>query len=300
MKQFNKFLCCLCLSSLALNASAEINIEHRQGSQYLSDTPKRVITYDLASLDTLDALGLDVIGLPKGFAHGHLEKYSSDKYINVGSLFEPDYEVVAAQQPDLIIVANRSSRAFKDLLDLSPTIDLSIYGPNYLKQTKESSSIIAKIFGKEKALNTKLALIDEKVNRVRTLAETSGNALFILTNGGKISTYGSGSRFGWFYDELGITPAIKDVKKATHGDPISFEFILDINPDWIFVLDRDAAIGKRQGAAKALLDNELINKSNAAKEKQIIYLNAFNWYILAGGITAVENSVQEVLSALEK
>ena len=300
MHSVNRIISSLGLSLLAFNAFAEFHIEHSQGTQSFSQVPQKVLTFDLASLDTFDALGIPVRGLPQEFAKGHLAKYTSDKYQNIGSLFEPDYEIVAAEQADLIIVANRSSKVYKNLAKLAPTFDLSIVAGNPLKQVKSNSGKIARIFGNEALLKEKLAKIDSKIAQVQTLAKTSGNALFILTNGGKISAYGLGSRFGWLHSELGLTPAIKDIKEATHGDPISFEFILDTNPDWIFVLDRDAVIGKSTGAAKALLDNELINKSTAAKNQQIVYLNGMNWYILAGGITALDASVQEVLSALEK
>jgi len=300
MIRFNRIIGSISLSLLALQSFADISVEHAQGTQTLKQTPQKVLTFDLASLDTMDTLGIDVTGLPKEYARGHLNKYTADQYINIGSLFEPDYEIVAAEQPDLVIVANRSSKAYKNLAQLAPTIDLTIWGDEPLKQVKNMSAKIAKIFGKEAVLKEKLAAIDSKVDRVKALAKTSGNALFILTNGGKISAYGLGSRFGWLHSELGVAPAIKDIKEATHGDPISFEFILDTNPDWIFVLDRDAVVGKKQGAAQALLNNELVNKSKAAKNEQIVYLNGLNWYILAGGLTALDASIQEVLSALEK
>ena len=300
MKKINLLMVAFTLSVAALQSSAEVTIEHAQGTAVFTQTPSRVITFDLASLDTLDALNVDVLGLPQAFASGSLAKYKSAEYINAGSLFEPDLEVIAAQQPDLVIVATRSAKAYKSLSALAPTIDMSIWGANYLQQFKATSTKIAQIFDRQAELQIKLERIDAQVAQIQQLAKSAGNALFILTNGGKISAYGPGSRFGWLHDDLGITPAIADIKAATHGDPISFEFILKTNPDWIFVLDRDAAIGKGSGAAKALLDNELINKSKAAQNRQIIYLDGANWYILAGGLNAVAASVNEVLAALKQ
>ncbi|WP_191602352.1 siderophore ABC transporter substrate-binding protein [Marinomonas algicola] len=290
----------LSLSLFSINVLATTQIEHHQGTQSFDAVPKKVITFDLSSLDTMDSLGLDVFGLPKEFANGHLEKFKDERYTNVGSLFEPDYEVVAASQPDLVIISGRASNAYDGLSDIAPTIDLTITGEDFLNQFKESSRKVAAIFDKESELESQLDQLDLKVNEIKSLAKTSGNALFILTNGGKISAYGSGSRFGWLHDDLGIEPVIKDIKAATHGDPVSFEFILETNPDWIFVLDRDSAIGRSQDAAKTLLDNELIHKTKASKNNQIVYLNGFNWYILAGGMTATMESVEEVLTALRK
>src|SRR5690606_41003609 len=70
-----------------------------------------------------------------------------------------------------------------------------------------------------------------------------------------ISAYGPGSRFGILHDTLGVAPAVEDVEAATHGEAISFEFILETNPDWLFVVDRDAATGEGGEAAAQVLED---------------------------------------------
>ena len=302
MNSFKKLLTFTCLSISTSFTFAEHNttkIEHAQGVKVIAEVPKKVATFDLATLDTMDTLGIDVFGLPKALAKQHLTKYNTPKYTNIGSLFEPDYEVVAANQPDLIIVAARSASAYDSLSQLAPTIDLTIDTADYLNQVKKNSHSIADIFHKQAILKTKLNDIDSNITKVKQLASKAGNGLIILTNGGKITAYGANSRFGWLHNDLGITPAIKDISAATHGDPISFEFILQADPDWLFVIDRDAAIGT-QGAAKALLDNPLISKTKAAQNNHIVYLDSFNWYILSGGLNAFAKSVNEVLAALQR
>jgi iron complex transport system substrate-binding protein len=302
MRSIKKLLTFTCLSistSFTFAHHNSANIEHAQGVQVISNVPQKVATFDLATLDTMDTLGIDVFGLPKALAKEHLAKYNTPKYTNIGSLFEPDYEVIAASQPDLVIVAARSAKAYDNLSELAPTIDLTIDTANYLNQVKKVSHSIADIFHKQALLETKLNEIDANIATVQQLASKAGNGLIILTNGGKITAYGPNSRFGWLHNDLSITPAISAISAATHGDPISFEFILQTDPDWLFVIDRDAAIGK-QGAAKALLDNPLINKTKAAKNEHIVYLNSFNWYILSGGLNALAKSVDEVLAALQQ
>ena len=302
MNSIKKLLTFTCLSISTSFTFAQHNtakIEHAQGVMAIADIPQKVATFDLATLDTMDALGIDVFGLPKALAKEHLAKYNTPKYTNIGSLFEPDYEVIAANQPDLVIVSARSAKAYDSLSQLAPTIDLTIDTAHYLNQLKKVSHSIADIFHKQLLLETKLNDIDAKIAKVQKLASKAGNGLIILTNGGKITAYGPNSRFGWLHNDLGITPAIKDISAATHGDPVSFEFILQTNPHWLFVIDRDAAIGK-QGAAKALLDNPLISKTKAAQNNHIVYLDSFNWYILSGGLNALAKSVNEVLAALQR
>ncbi len=96
-------------------------------------------------------------------------------------------------------------------------------------------------------------------------AANKGTGLLILTSGGKISAYGPGSRFGVLHDSFGVKPAAPDLSIGNHGQPVSSEFILETNPDWLFVIDRDAAIGREGNSAKQVLDNELVRQTNAWK-----------------------------------
>ena len=52
-------------------------------------------------------------------------------------------------------------------------------------------------------------------------------------------------------------------EKGNHGQPVTFEYIKKTNPDWLFVLDRSAAIGEEGKAAKDVLDNPLVAEMTA-------------------------------------
>ena len=214
-----------------------------------------------------------------------------------------DNEVIAkakSLEPDLIIVGGRTSKQLEAMSEIAPAIDLTVWGNDYLKQFYKATETLASIVDKEHEAAEKLAQIKHKVSQVNAAAQGAGNALFILTTGGKISAYGPGSRFGWLHEELGVEAAVENIKEATHGEPVSFEFLQEIDPDWLFVLDRDAAIGRATGAAEALLDNELVHNMKAHKNQQIVYLDGVSWYLVASGITAVDTAVSQVLAALNK
>ncbi|MFD2855531.1 ABC transporter substrate-binding protein [Seohaeicola zhoushanensis] len=88
------------------------------------------------------------------------------------------------------------------------------------------------------------------------------------------------------------------MKPGNHGQPISFEFIRETNPDWIFVVDRDAAIGRDGQPAAQMLDNPMVAATTAAQKGQIVYLNPVDWYLIAAGITSVGNAAAQVAGAL--
>lgn len=87
---------------------------------------------------------------------------------------------------------------------------------------------------------------------------------------------------------------------ATHGNEASFEVLVSLNPDYIFVMDRDAAIGT-EGAqmAQEVMENELVMKTDAYQNSHIVYLAHSNvWYTAEGGITALGIMLSDLESAL--
>lgn len=271
-----------------------------QGKFEINKTPETIVTFDLAPLDTFDTLGVKVTGVTKPHTIGYLSKFKSDDYIDVGSFFEPDVEMTAAIEPDLIVLGPRTA-SFKDQFsEFAPTFDSSVWGEGFLEQFYSMTETLATLVDKEAEAKIELDEIRAKVSEVQAAAPSAGTVLYILTNGGKISAFGPGSRYGWVHEDLGLIPAVANVEEATHGEPISFEFIKDANPDWLIVLDRDSAIGSGEGGAKALLDNEIIKSMDLYKNDQIIYADGVSWYLVSYGLTAVNTAVSQIHSAIVK
>ena len=104
------------------------------------------------------------------------------------------------------------------------------------------------------------------------------------------------ARGGLIYDVFGVTPVVDDIEAATHGEPISFEFLVEHNPDFLWVVDRDAATGTEDAQpAATILDNAIVELTTAAKEDHIIYLNPTAWYIVFGGLETTRIMIDDVL-----
>ena len=88
--------------------------------------------------------------------------------------------------------------------------------------------------------------------------------------------------------------------EANHGDAISHEFIAQANPDWLFVLDRGAAIGADEPSAQATLDNELVRRTDAWKNGHVVHLPADNVYLAPGGYTALTETLDALTAALSE
>jgi hypothetical protein len=150
-----------------------------------------VITFDLGVLDSMEALGEDVQGLPQGGSlPEQFAEYRSDEYVNAGAMKEPDLEAVAEAAPDLIIISGRTAEFYDELSEIAPTVDLSIDETDPLASFTERSGTLGAIFGKEAEVEERLAAIDEQIAETEEQAAGAGTAMFLLTNAGEVNAYG--------------------------------------------------------------------------------------------------------------
>jgi len=278
-----------------------IPIDHASGRTDIAQNPQKLVVFDLGVMDNMTRLDVEetIVGIAQSPLPDYLERFSDKKYARVGSLFEPDYEAVAALEPDVIIVAGRSQAKFTELAKIAPTIDLSVNYEHYLQDVARNITILGDLFNKQEQARSEIAALDAKLAQVKQAATRQGKGLLVLTTGGKMSAFGPGSRFGLLHDGFGIEAAVPNLSIGNHGQAISAEFILETNPDWLFVIDRDAAIGQ-EGAARQLLDNAVVNKTTAAQKGQIVYLKPQNWYLVGGGIGGLHQTADQILQAFAK
>lgn len=118
------------------------------------------------------------------------------------------------------------------------------------------------------------------------------------SHGGQAGAGEKGSSDQGSAGEKGSTGEAVAAVTATHGNEASFETIVSLDPDYIFVMDRDAAIGT-EGAqlAQEIMENELVASTRAYQDGNIVYLeHPAVWYTAEGGITALDY----MLADLEK
>jgi iron complex transport system substrate-binding protein len=285
--------------SASQGAPETVTVLHPQGETTVIKQPETVVVFDYSALDTLDQLGISVAAVPHATLPPHLAHYAGST-TNAGTLFEPDYEAVNLLEPDLIIVGGRSSGVYGELSSIAPTVDVTISATDFVSGFKATVQNLGVIFGREAEVVERVAAIEEAIARVNQKAAASGQtALIVMTSGGSVTAYGPGSRFGLIHDVLGVAPAVEDIEAATHGDAISFEFILEYDPDILFVVDRDSAIGQGTEAAEQIMDNELMHQTKAWKNDKLVYLDPAVWYLVNGGLGTVATMIAEVEAAFD-
>ncbi|QDC08579.1 siderophore ABC transporter substrate-binding protein [Oceanicola sp. D3] len=279
-------------------ASAQaVEVDTAAGPVEAPQSPETVVALDIAAIDTLSALGVTIAGVPEFTPPTYLAEVFEAAQ-PVGTLFEPDFEALASMGPDLIVAGGRSQTQVEPLSQIAPTLDMTI-GTDVVDAGKTRLAAYGALFGAEEKAAALEADLDSAIARAQAAAEGKGAALILLVNGGKISAYGDDSRFGWLHTTLNIPEAYPDIVAEGHGEAVSFEFVAETDPDWIFVIDRGAAIGQEGEAAAAVLDTPLVADTKAGKAGQIVYLDPAPLYLAGGGINSMLGSIGEVTKALE-
>lgn len=274
-----------------------VTVVHTMGTTEVSYEPQRIAALDLAALDILDGLGLGdkVVGIPKKSSVSYLTSYIDDsEIVNLGSVKEVDMEALNSLEPDLIIIGGRLASEYEAIAKIAPTIGVQIdHEAGYLDSARKNVENIASLYGKAEEAERIFADFEARIEALKAAAEGKTSLTGLVTSG-SVSTLGNGSRCSLITNEVGFENVAVDVN-ATHGDTASFELLLEKNPDFIFVLDRDTAINS-EGAkvAKEVMDNEIVRKTDAYQNDQIIYLTPDVWYLSEGGIQATDTMIKDL------
>ena len=278
-------------SAAAEVPAGSVKVQTAHGEAVVPQNPERVAVYDLGAVDTLSKLGVKIGASVDSQNLAYLDAPLKDA-VKAGTLFEPNYEALNAYNPQLIVIGSRMAKdkVSDELAKLAPTIDMTAQTDNMKESAKARIDAYGRIFGKQAEADALKAEIDKTFADAKAAAQGKGKGLVILVNAGKLSAFGPDSRLGgWIHRDIGVPAADEAIKEGSHGQPVSFEYIKEKNPDWLFVLDRSAAIGEEGQAAREVLNNPLVAQSTAWKKGQVVYLPP-ETYLAAGG-------AQELLNA---
>ena len=290
-------------------APESVTIKAFNGAKELVDVevpfdPQRIAILELASLDILDELGVGdrVVGTAST-SLDYLQSYVTNESIaNLGNIKEADMEAVMACEPDIIFIGGRLSKSYDALCEIAPVVFLATDAEKgVVESTRENAMTIASIFGLEDHVEALMADFDSRIDALKAFAEGK-TAIVGMTTSGSFNVLGNDGRCSIIGKEIGFENIGVDanIDTSTHGNEASFEFIVDKNPDYIFAMDRDAAIGT-DGAqmAQEILENELVKSTDAYKNGHVVYLAHPNvWYTAEGGIQALSEMLSDLENAL--
>lgn len=271
---------------------ATVEITDRHGTVTVPVNPKNVVALDNRTFETLEAWGIKLAAVPKNVMPPDSVYVKDESVQNVGSHNEPNLEIIAAVDPELVIVGQRFARYYEDIKKLVPNaavIDIDIdvsaddgsAGENLVNGFKNVTAMLGQIFDKNEEAKQLNEQFDQALEAAKAAYNGTDTVMSVIVSGGNIgySAPHTGRVWGPLYDIFGwVSPLEIEGATSDHqGDEISVEAIAQSNPDWLFVLDRDAAISSLEEKTPA---QDVINRSpalqntTAVKKGQIVYAPA--------------------------
>lgn len=260
----------------------------------LPEDPERIIATDNRSFRTLDAWGVELAAAPRALMNGEEVSYeTNDDVHDLGSHREPDMEGFVTAEPDLIVNGQRFADMKGEIAELAPeaalvdtNIDTEAEGFRIDEALKQHTTLLGEVFGHQDDAKKLIEDFDASIERAEDAYNGEDTVMGLIASGGNLAyaAPSTGRAIGPVFDVLGLTPSLEQDGSTNHmGDDISVEAIAQSNPDWIIVMDRDAATAASEEADYSTAE-ELIKESpalqdvTAVKEDQIVYVPN-NFYI---------------------
>ena len=266
-----------------------VEITDIYGTVTVPVNPKNVVALDNRTFETLSDWGIELAAVPKGVMPADSPYVADESVQDIGNHREPNLEILAAVDPELVIVGQRFASFYDEIKALVPNaavINLNFDvseeadspGENLVNGLKNSTISLGKIFDKNEEAEQLIADFDQAIENAKSAYNGTDTVMSVVVSGGDIgfSAPHSGRVWGPMYEIFGWTPALEvDGSSSDHqGDDISVEAIAQSNPDWIFVLDRDAAVSSTTDAVPAqdVIDNSpALKNTTAVSKEQIVY-----------------------------
>ncbi len=288
--------------------NSDVTLQSLNGNKELIDVtvpynPQRIAVLDMASLDILDALGVGdrVVG-SAATSLDYLQAYTDGDIENLGTIKEADLEAVMACEPDVIFIGGRLAASYDALSEIAPVVYLATDPEiGVVESVRRNTTAIASLFGLEDQAQMLMTGFDERIDELAAFAEDKTAIVGLVTSGG-FNVLGNDGRCSLIGREIGFENIGVDAKldTASHGNEASFEFIVEKDPEYLFVMDRDAAISTAGAKlAQEIVENELVMETAAYQNGNIVYLaNPAVWYTAEGGVTALDLMLEDLESEL--
>lgn len=263
-----------------------VTITDNEGEKTITVPAKSVVATDNRTFETLDSWGIELTAGAVSLMPDTISYTKDEKILDLRSHKEPNLESVVTVDPDLIINGQRYTQHAEKFKELAPEATIVSLDPRegepFNTELERQVTTLGEIFGKQAEAKKLVEDFQAAEKRVTDAYNKDETVMGLIASGGELgySAPTTGRTVGPMFDFLGLTPALELEESSTdhEGDDVSVEAIAKSNPDWIIVMDRDAAVaadGADYQPAKELLENsEALQNVTAAKEAQVIVMPA--------------------------
>ena len=265
---------------------ASVEVTDNNGTHTVQVPPASVVALDNRTFQTLADWGIKLSAASRTLMPATNPLKTDESIVDVGSHGEPNLEAIVAAEPDLIINGQRFTQFTDDIAKLAPdAVQLNLdprEGEALDAELTRQTTVLGQVFGKDAEAEALNKAFDDAIAAVKSSYPAGAKVMAVNVSGGSIGYIapGVGRTLGPVFDLFGLTPALEVTGASDdhQGDDISVEAIADSNPDWILVMDRDAAISADDPAYvpanKVLEEAAALAGVTAVKEGNIVYMPA--------------------------
>lgn len=280
-----------------LAAAASLTISRPSWAQNSPSIATRSATLDWALLETLLALGSNVVAAPElqQFRDVAVEPAVPETIVDLGLRGLPNLETLSFAKPDVIFNSNFYAWADPLLSGIAPTHNLGVYlsSEDPYVMAERATVTIAKELAIPSSADTYLGETTRRLENLRQAFATSDGRPILPINLGDARHYrvfGSDSMFGSVLRRLGIENAWKGQTAYSAAAPMGIETLASMPDAWIVLIPPhplDALVTLNRSA--------FWNALPAVREKRIVTLGSINPY---GALPAALRFAEELHKGL--
>lgn len=276
-------------------------VKHAMGEQEIKGTPQKVVILTNEGTEALLALGVTPVGAVRSWTGDPWYEHLTAKMEGVtvvGEESQPNLELIASLQPDLIIGNKfRQEAVYEQLKAIAPTvmseelrgdwqINFRLYA-EALNKTAEGEALLTEF-------NQRLANFKEKAGD--KVKETVSVVRFM---DGKTRVYHVNTFSGVIFDKIGLARTEMTIKaKDTFVDEITKERLPEADADRIFYFTYETGDGKANKTEQEWVKDPLWTNLNAVKNGQAYKVSDAIWNT-SGGIIAANLMVDQLYDIYE-
>ncbi|MFD1954536.1 ABC transporter substrate-binding protein [Paenibacillus thailandensis] len=276
-------------------------VKHAMGEATITGTPQKVVVLTNEGTEALLALGVKPVGAVKSWTgdpwYDHIKDQMEGVTV-VGEESQPNIELIAGLQPDLIIGNKmRQEKVYEELSAIAPTVMAEDLRGDWQVNFKLYAEALGKTAEGEqlmKAYNDRIA--DFKSKAGDKLNKTVSVVRFMA---GKTRVYHTDTFSGVIFDQIGIarTEMTKNAKDK-FVDEITKERLPEADADILFYFTYETGDGKANATEQEWVNDPLWQNLNAVKSGNAHKVDDAIWNT-AGGILAANLMLDQLYDFYE-
>ncbi|REK76409.1 ABC transporter substrate-binding protein [Paenibacillus paeoniae] len=260
--------------------------------------PKRVVALSVVYPDFLYALGVKPVAVQN--YHVEFPNYLKEPLkdtVKMGIAQTPDFEMILANQPDLIIAPVWwSEKDYEQLSKIASTVLLP-----QRDDWRDELRDIADVFGKPEQAEKVIAdlQVKEKVAKEKLHSLVGDETvMYMMIRSKEIIIYGENiDRGSFIHKTLGLKP-VKEFPQSELSVTISLEKIPEYNPDHIILQLDDEGV-EVKNRYEAMINSSLWKNMTAVKKDQVYMVGGKEWFNLGMSPLADLYAMDDVVGAFE-